>query len=256
MDCVIVSGAGSGIGREVAIDLGKTGAHIVCISKTHRASETAALINANGGFAEHVIIDLADHDSVERRLGRWVSENNYKQMGVVLAAGVLGPRGPLEVSSLAEWDECWKVNVLGNLAILTQVLPEMIKNGFGRIVTFAGGGASYAYPLFPAYAATKSAMVRVTENLHEDLKSKGDFAIVCLAPGANKTEMLKKVRAAGAEVKTVVEIREPVNFTRKFLNSKSCGFSGSFVHVRDAWADYLDTDNRVETHKWKLRRME
>lgn len=122
---------------------------------------------------------------------------------------------------------------------------------------FSGGGAAYSFPIFPAYSASKTAMVRITENINEDLKGKGDFAIVCLAPGAVETEMLKEVRLAGAEVKTVVEISEPLTFVQEFINAKSCSFSGSLVHVRDNWKDYLNSNKSLgeDTH-WKLRRIE
>jgi len=100
------------------------------------------------------------------------------------------------------------------------------------------------------------AIVRIIENLHEDLKSKGNFSVVCLAPGANDTEMLKKVREAGGEVKTVVEIGEPVNFVSNFILSRSCNFSGCLVHVRDLWAEYLNNDKKIENNQWKLRRIE
>jgi NAD(P)-dependent dehydrogenase (short-subunit alcohol dehydrogenase family) len=131
-----------------------------------------------------------------------------------------------------------------------------LENKFGRIVGFAGGGAAYAFPLFPAYAASKAAMVRTIENIQEDLNGKGDFAAVCLAPGANETDMLKKVRAAGATVKTTVAISEPVAFVREFLFSDNCGFKGAFVHVRDNWRDYLNSGKKIDDQKWKLRRIE
>lgn len=256
MDCIIVTGAGSGIGKAAALDMAKKGFHVLCISKSNRASDTAAQINKEGGSAESLIINLADYSRVERELGGWLDLKRHNCYGIVLAAGVLGPRGPLEASSINEWDNCFSINVLGNLAVLQQVLPNMIENQFGRIVFFGGGGAAYAYPMFPAYAASKISIVRICENLHEDLKTKGNFAVVCLAPGANDTEMLKKIREAGAEVKTIVNIMEPVNFISSFILSQNCNFSGSFVHVRDEWAIYLNSQNNLIENKWKLRRIE
>ena len=80
--------------------------------------------------------------------------------------------------------------------------------------------------------------------------------MICLAPGANETNMLKEIRAAGAQVKTTVAIEEPVRFVREFLACGDCGFKGSFVHVRDNWKDYLNTGSRTSEEKWKLRRIE
>ena len=97
-------------------------------------------------------------------------------------------------------------------------------------------------------------MVRTIENIQADLYSKGDFAAVCLAPGANETKMLQEIRRAGAEIKTTVDISEPVNFVREFLFSRTCGFKGAFVHVRDIWRDYLNNDRTIDEEAWKLRR--
>ena len=100
-------------------------------------------------------------------------------------------------------------------------------------------------------------MVRVIENLHEDLKDKGDFATVCLAPGAVDTDMLQQVRGAGGYIKTTVSMEEPVGFLDRFLMAESCGFSGCFVHVRDSYVHLLNTGQRIATESlWKLRRIE
>lgn len=257
VDVVIISGAGSGIGHAVAIELGKSGIPILCISKSTNAENTAREIQETGGIAESLILDIGDYNKAEKVLTEWVRNSNHKKIGLVLAAGILGPKGPLTECLLNEWDKCHKVNVLGNLAVLKGTMFRMLENRFGRIVTFAGGGSAYAFPIFPAYSATKTAMVRITENINEDLANKGDFAIVCLAPGAVETDMLKSVRSAGAEVKTTVDLKEPVFFIKDFINAKSCGFSGRFVHVRNNWKNYLNSDQKISNElQWKLRRAE
>ena len=257
IDAVIISGAGRGIGREIALDFGKSGIPVVCISKSKNCEETANAIRGTGGTAESIIVDIGDCKKTKEIMSNWVSKTPYKKLGVILAAAILGPKGPITNIELAEWDECHKINILGNLAILNALLPKMTGNSFGRIITFAGGGSAYAFPTFPAYSATKTAMVRITENINEDIKNKGDFAIVCLAPGAVETDMLKEVRSSGAEVRTVVSVSETVTFAKEFINSSSCGFSGAFVHVRNNWKDYLNSNNQLKDDSfWKLRRIE
>ncbi len=255
-DGIIVTGAGRGIGRAIALDLGNGGARVLCLSRTENAARTAAEIRDHGGQAEGLVLDLADYERVERTVGRRIEALSLEKWGVVLAAGVLGPPGPLTACSLAEWDACHRVNVLGNLGVLRGTLPAMMNARFGRVVFFAGGGAAYANPAVPAYAAAKTAIVRIAENVHEDLKGRGDFSVVCVAPGAVDTDMLRAVRAAGAVVKTTANMSEPVNFVRAFVSSSSCGFSGGFVHVRDDWKQYLDTGHVLPANLWRLRRGE
>jgi len=203
--------------------------------------------------------DAAISDATRDAVATWLEGKSYSKIGVALAGGILGPRGPIDSpeASLAAFTDVYAINVTGNLAVLAGLLPRMREHRFGRIIGFAGGGAAYAYPMFPAYAASKAAMVRTIENLAEDLKPAGDFAAVALAPGAVETDMLAEVRKAGAEIRTTVDVAEPARFCTEFLSCDQCGFSGSFVHVRDEWPKLLEKDAKLEPMtKWKLRRTE
>jgi NAD(P)-dependent dehydrogenase (short-subunit alcohol dehydrogenase family) len=253
---VVVTGAGRGIGRSIAESLGRH-SFVLCVSQTERAFETAARIRADGGQAEGIAIDLADVEAAQASVTTWLGAHRFSRIAGVFAAAVLGPRGPMATSELAEWERTFRINVWGNLAVARAMLPIQIEHGFGRLLFFAGGGAAYAYPVFPAYAASKAALVRIVENLHEDLKDRGDFATAILAPGAVETDTLAIVRASGAEVRTTVPIEEPTAFAKEFVLSKSCAFSGRFVHVRDVWPQYLNSEETILNRDlWKLRRVE
>ncbi|HEV2690258.1 MAG TPA: SDR family oxidoreductase, partial [Bryobacteraceae bacterium] len=193
LDLVIVTGAGRGIGRAIALQAARHAASVLCISRSANCIETARAIRQTGGSADSLQADLAAFSETGRAVMDWLRTRNHQRIGIVLAAGSLGPSGPLADTSLEEWDATWRTNVLGNLAVVQACLPILRANRFGRLLFFAGGGAAYAYPLFPAYAATKTALVRAIENLHLDLKDQGDFAVTILAPGAVETEMLATV---------------------------------------------------------------
>ena len=255
-DLVVITGAGRGIGRAIALDLG-TSSFVLCISKSDRALETASLIRAAGGKAEGLVLDLGDFQTAEAKVAEWISHAHFSRIAGVFAAASLGPQGTLMSSDLKEWERTFRVNLFGNLAAAKGMLPAQKTHGFGRLLFFAGGGAAYAYPIFPAYGASKAALVRVVENLHEDLRGEGDFATAILAPGAVETDTLASVRASGAEVRTTVPMEEPVTFAREFVMAESCAFSGRFVHVRDTWRQYLNAEEQVlDRDLWKLRRVE
>jgi NAD(P)-dependent dehydrogenase (short-subunit alcohol dehydrogenase family) len=256
-DLVVVTGAGRGIGKGIALEFARSNATVLCISRARNAQATAEEIIKAGGRAEALPVDLADFVETGKTVAAWAQGKSYNRIGIVLAAGVLGPTGDLATTPLEEWDYAFRANVLGNLAVVQAMLPAMLEKKFGRILFFAGGGSAYAYPLFPAYAASKTALVRAAENLHEDLKEKGDFATAILAPGAVDTDILAAVRAQGGYVKTTVAMEEPVTFAREFVNARSVGFSGGFVHVRDTWAEYLNSGKEASKKDlWKLRRVE
>ncbi len=233
------------------------GATVLCISQSHRAAQTSEYICGNGGRSDWISVDLREYEDAGEKVESWLEGKTFGRIGVVLAAAILGPPGPLKDTSLKEWDGTLRTNVLGNLAVAQATLPTMLQNKYGRLLFFAGGGAAYEYPIFPAYAASKTALVRAVENLHQDLKDAGNFAVTILAPGAVETDTLARVREHGGFVRTTVPIDEPVEFARQFLSSTTCGFSGCFVHVRDSWPTLLNNDNHLDRKElWKLRRVE
>ncbi len=257
LDCVIVTGAGRGIGAATAKHLASLGVPILCIARTQNVQTVAAQIQNEGGKASALSLDLSDLAGTKNAVTQWVSGTPYRRLGVVLAAAIAGASGGLQSADLSDWLLTFQTNLLGNLAVLQGLLPRMLEARFGRIVMFGGGGAAYEYALFSGYAASKVAVVRATENLSAELKDQGDFAVVCLAPGAIDTDMLRTIRNAGGTVKTVASISEPVNFIEKFLGSVRSPLSGRFVHVRDDWQKWLDKEGAdFPPEQWFLRRIE
>ena len=255
LDAVVVTGAGRGLGRAVALMAGRLGISVLCIGRSDNVEETRAEIAAHGGHAEVLTVDVAQSDRVLELVGAWIAAKSLRRLAIVLAAGTLGARGGLLDGDLDDWSRTFQTNVLGNLAVVKALLPAMRAAGFGRIVTIAGGGAAYAYPVFSGYALSKTALVRATENLDAELRGEGDFLTVCLAPGAMETRLLDTVRAAGAEVRTIVPMEEAVEFIREFIHAQACGFSGRFVHVRDDWRAWLNGEPMPDG-LWLLRRKE
>ena len=111
-------------------------------------------------------------------------------------AGVYGPMGRLEDVDWTEWEEAVRINLLGTALMCRAALPAMRARGYGKIINLSGGGATGPLPRFTAYAASKAAVVRLTETLAEELR--GDHIDVnAIAPGALNTRLLDQVIDAG-----------------------------------------------------------
>lgn len=256
-EVAVITGAGRGIGKAIAFALASKGIYVLCVSQSNNSVQTAEAIRAAGGRADSIAVDLGNFTLAEKLISQWIAEHDYSRYVTILAAATLGPSGTLLETNLEEWNAAIRINVLGNLAVTRAVLKRQMEARYGRILFFAGGGAAYAYPIFPAYAATKTALVRVVENLAEDVKEAGDISVAILAPGAVETDTLASVRSHGGYVKTTVSMDEPVRFATEFALSSSCAFSGGFVHVRDVWPEYLNqTSELPKKDLWKLRRVE
>lgn len=230
---VIITGVSRGLGKALTQSLPES-IKVLGISR-----KFPDFYRAN---TEYLLQDISEYEKTEKSVSAYADYNILPtdKVAIVLCAATLGISRLLSTSYLKDWEDVYKTNVLGNLAVIKALIPQMKVSQFGRIVLLAGGGAAYGYPVFSAYALSKVAIVREAENLDMELSSLiSDFSVIALAPGAINTDMLKEVLESGAEVKTTVDINEPVNFIKTFISMEKLQahpLSGQFLHVRD---DYV-----------------
>jgi 3-oxoacyl-[acyl-carrier protein] reductase len=111
-------------------------------------------------------------------------------------AGVYGPIGPLEDVRWEAWEEAIRINLFGTVLMCRAVIPDLRRRGYGKIINLSGGGATSPLPRFSAYAASKAAVVRLTETLAHELQE-ARIDVNAIAPGALNTRLLDEVLAAG-----------------------------------------------------------
>jgi len=154
-----------------------------------------------------IAADVSDPNAVAQLLSDVISQIPNLS-GLVNAAGILGPTGDLDEVDLDEWIATIKVNLIGTMLLCRAILPHFRTRGYGQIVNFSGGGATSPRPRFSAYAASKAAVVRLTENLAHELEGTRIF-VNAIAPGAVNTRMLEEVLEAGPGKVGEAAYREP-----------------------------------------------
>ncbi len=194
----LVTGAASGIGRDVALALAAEGARLVLMDRDAAGlAEVAARCTATA-----VPGDVSRADDVAR------AAEALDRLGpaalLVTAAGILGPTAPLPAVEEEDWDRLFDVNVKGTWLALKAVLPRMAASGGGAVVTVASGAGLAGNAVFPAYSASKGAVVLMTRSVAAGHAAQGIRAnAVC--PGQIETPMLRGVFAGLGEAASAVE---------------------------------------------------
>ena len=194
----MITGAGRGIGRAIATRMAAEGASLMLVARTHaEVEETAIACQEMGVRALARAADVADWAAVQE-----VAAEALKAFGhvdiLVNNAAVQGPIGPLVENDPAAWRHTVEVDLMGVFYGCKAVLPSMMKQRSGKIINLSGGGATGPRPSFSAYAASKAAVVRLTETLAEEVRAY-NIQVNAVAPGAVNTRMLDEVLAAGRQ---------------------------------------------------------
>lgn len=191
---VVLTGASGGIGRAVAHELAGRSARLVLVGRRRQPLEELAG-GLEGGPHRIEVMDVTDESGWTDLGSRLAREGGLD--GLVTAAGVLGPVGPTGTWSVTDLRRVLEVNLVGTVAPIL-ALVGLLGDARGSIVTFSGGGATSPLPRFDPYAASKAAVVRLTENMAADLAERR-VRVNAVAPGFIATGMHEATLAAGPE---------------------------------------------------------
>ncbi len=187
----IVTGAGRGIGRAIAIAYAAEGAYVVIASRSEdQLNEVADEISANGGNVLAVPTDLRNRTEVENLVHKTVE--SYSQIDILVNNAGINPRGLFLDTTDEEWDEVWRINVMGVVHCCRVVLPVMQKQGWGNIINIGSGMGQVGHADLSIYCASKAALHGLTQAIAEEVWQDGIIANV-LIPGPVKTELSKPV---------------------------------------------------------------
>jgi len=190
---VVITGAGSGIGRATAMAFSAEGANVVIADiRGDRLAETAQDIEKLGGKALTREVDVADKSQVEE-FARFVIEK-YGQVDILYNNAGVGVGGPVEKISLEDWEWIVRVNFWGVIYGVHYFLPYMIERRYGHIVNTASGAGLVALPVLSAYTSTKFAVVGFSEAIRAELRRYG-IGVTAICPGIINTNIVEDGRA-------------------------------------------------------------
>jgi len=249
--CVLITGAGRGIGKRLALGFAAEGAKVGLLARSQAEIDLAKLeIEQASGVAMRLRADVRDEHEVAHAVERLRGEFGCIDI-LIAAAAIQGPIGPFLTAKPKQWNETIETNLIGAANACRAVLPPMIERRSGKIILISGGGSAYARPNFTAYAAAKTAVVRFGETLAEEVRDH-NVQVNMVAPGAAYSHMTDEILHAGEERagRKEIEDAEQVRITggmpvekqialAKFLASESSNhISGKLLHVNDDWKKY------------------
>jgi 3-oxoacyl-[acyl-carrier protein] reductase len=194
---VLVTGAGRGIGKRLAIGFAQAGARVGLVARSKAELDLCHLeIEHAGGAALRIRADITDFEQVSAAVERVRVHFNRGVQVMICAAAVQGPIGPFVDSSPKAWGDVIQTNLVGVMNSCRAVLPQMIERRSGKIIILACGGAFSARPNFALYSATKAAVARFAESLAEEVRDH-NVQVNCMSPGDTYTHMTDQIMAAG-----------------------------------------------------------
>lgn len=187
----LVTGASRGIGRAVALDLARAGAHVVAMARTQGAlEELDDAIRAEGSEATLVPCDIKDFDAIDR-LGAAIHERWGKLDILVANAGVLGPITPMSHVDPKQWDNIIAVNVTANYRLVRSLDLLLRASDAGRAVFISSGAAQRAElrPYWGPYAISKGAVDVLARTYAAETATTSPIKVMSVNPGPLRTKM-------------------------------------------------------------------
>ena len=186
----IVTGATSGVGRAIALDLASAGAHVMLVARREKAlKELVTSILENGGSAGAWPTDLGKDDSVEH-LAAIVRETVSGVDVLVHSAGIF-TLGVTEAASVHDLDAQYRINIRGPF-LLTQKLIPALRHAKGQVVFVNSTAGKSARAGVGSYAASKHALKAVADSLREEVNGEG-IRVLSVFLGRTNTPMQAEV---------------------------------------------------------------
>ena len=188
---VIVTGAGSGIGRASATLFAAEGGRVIVADLTESVTATVSAIVAAGGIAKAIQMDAGCENDVARTVALAVSE--FGGVDVVFAnAGVSGGMTGILDTPVELWAEVLRVNLIGPYLAIKHAAPEIIKRGGGAIVCTASVAGIRSGAGGPAYSASKAGVINLVTTAAQQLTGT-NVRVNAVCPGLIETGMTQKV---------------------------------------------------------------
>jgi 3-oxoacyl-[acyl-carrier protein] reductase len=188
----LVTGAGRGIGRAIALSLAKTGCRVVLTARTATQLESVqSEIQGNGGHALSVPSDLTRDEEIDRLVAE--TQRCYGAVDILINNAGWGKKSTVVRANVSDWDQTLRVNLRAPMVLVRLLLPSMIEQKSGAVINISSVSGKSGEAGSSAYAASKFGMIGFTQSLYEEVREYG-IKVSVILPGFVDTPMIPHVK--------------------------------------------------------------
>jgi NADP-dependent 3-hydroxy acid dehydrogenase YdfG len=188
---IAITGASSGIGKAIALDLAKRGTKLILGARSERPLKAVAEEIARADAqVSHICIDVARRADLDRLVG--LARERFGRLDVLVSSAGAMPIGRMEELAVDDWEHMVDVNIKGVLYGIAAALPVFLKQGSGHFINIASTAARKTVPNQAVYSGTKAAVAAISDGLRQELAGKCRVTVVY--PGYTATNLLAHVK--------------------------------------------------------------
>lgn len=185
----LITGAGKGLGKAIALALAAEGVHLALIARTasdlETLSEQLKALNPSITVA-YATADIAQYNEVQTAVARITDK--LKTIDILInSAGIFKMGGLLDLP-VAEWEQVFQVNLLGTYYVVREALPHILQQGQGDIINIASTAGTKGNAKLSAYGSSKAALINFSESMMQELR-KSNIRVTTLNPSTIATDM-------------------------------------------------------------------
>ncbi|WP_366184551.1 3-ketoacyl-ACP reductase [Flavobacterium ovatum] len=185
----LITGAGKGIGKAIAIALAKEGVNVILVARTQAdIDEVAKEIAPLGVKTLALTADVADIESVNAAVVKALAE--FKTIDILINNAGIAAFGNFLQMEVTDWERIIQVNLMGTYYVTRAVLPNMIERQTGDIINISSTAGLNGNAVTSAYSASKFAVLGLTDSLMQEVR-KHNIRVTALTPSTVATDMAK-----------------------------------------------------------------
>lgn len=243
---VLITGAGSGLGRALAFCFAENGWRVACADiNIDSANETVRQITQFGVGAMGMWVDVGDDASVEEMRDEVLAA--WDGVDIIINNAGVASAGAVADASLDDWRWTLNINLMGVVRGTRAFLPVLLRQGQGRIVNIASFAGIANPPRVAAYSASKAAVISLSETLRAELALGAvgiKVSVVC--PAFFKTNLMATARAPEKDRARVARLMSAAR--------ESADDVAAAIYKGALRGDFLILPTRAETMRWRLKR--